>query len=510
MRFGKPAALLAALILAACQNQSAYVPVTTLPPSIGAARGIDMPTDASDVIGELQGRPWLQFVARYYRDPASRWPALTPNEVRRLSALGLKIVTVWEWHSSDPAYFSYATGYNDALSAARQARTVGQPPGSAIYFAVDFNARGAALYQVDQYFGGINAGLAAAGGGRPEYKVGVYGSGAVCASVRGAGLAQYAWLSGSSAWDGTASYSAWNIRQAAQGARFSNLSFSHDANEARNDYGGFQLGDYANAASAASAVVTAAAAVPAAAAAVVSDAVTTAIPPSTTPAPPAPPIPAATPTALAATPAPTLTAPATARIATAASTAPATARIAPPIPTAPATARIAAAAPTAPTSNTSAAEVAALAAAEPAAAARAVPAATTPRRVVERQSSPRSEQVATSEAPRRERTAAHPAKESVASARKAGAVATNNTRAVAVAPRHAGGSSLAVSHEAERRTSAPRRSEDHVSHLQTAKLQAAKLQTAKPGSVRVLDRPERRNAEQRRPERAHRTRLSTS
>ena len=134
MNFIKWASLLAALILAGCQSPPDPSLTTQLPPSVGPARGIDLPTDASDVAGELRAAP-ISFVARYYRDPASRWPALSPAEAERLSALGLKIVTVWEWHSGNPAYFTYASGYSDALSASRQAKGVGQPPGSAIYFA---------------------------------------------------------------------------------------------------------------------------------------------------------------------------------------------------------------------------------------------------------------------------------------------------------------------------------------------------------------------------------------
>ena len=244
MRPIKLALSFTALLLAGCQSEPTSPPaITEVPRSAGPAWGIDLPTDASDVLGELTTIP-LAFVARYYRDPASRWPTLTASEVQRLSALGVKLVTVWEWHSRDPAYFSYATGYNDAINVDRQAKTVGQTGGSAIYFAVDFNARDAALQQVDQYFRGVAAGLVAAGGGRPEYKIGVYGSGAVCAEVKAAGLAQYSWLSGSTAWDGTLGYTGWNIRQAAQGARFGALSFNHDANEARDDYGGFRLAGY--------------------------------------------------------------------------------------------------------------------------------------------------------------------------------------------------------------------------------------------------------------------------
>ncbi len=483
LRFRKLLLLLPAVLLAACSTPRTAPTIVQNPQSSGYASGIDMPTDASDVLGQLQGRPGLQFVARYYRDPSSRWPSLSPAEAQRLSSLGYKDrYGLGEWHSSSPDYFTYASGYSDALSSIRQAKIVGQPPGSAIYFAVDFNARDAALYQVDQYFRGVNAGLAAAGGGRSEYRVGVYGSGAVCEAIRGAGLAQYTWLTGSTAWDGTVGYAGWNIRQAEQGGRFPGLPFDHDANDARNDYGGFQLANYANTATPAGAVVTAAAAVPATAAAVVSGVIAAAVPRAapSTPVPPAPsiapPAPAAT-TALAAATGPTPTT---------ASTAPSAA------PTPPVT----------PRPSTAAAEVAALTAAEPATTAAALPAARAASQpVVELPEKPRSwgsrlsEHMAAREEQTHERLAVHLAKEKAGSKREVEHVAANG-RAVAVPLRHAGGSPLARSHEPEHpehKVSTPRRLEDRGAHPQVGKSKA----------VRVLDQPTRRNGEQRHPVRSH-------
>jgi hypothetical protein len=226
------------LVLAGCHN-APQAPVVAAAAPPGPARGIDLPTDARDVSHELKDSH-LDFVARYYRDPASRWPALSAEEARSVSAAGMKLVALWEWHSHIPAYFSYATGYSDAMAAYREARAVGQPAASAIYFAVDFNAQPADISgPVDQYFRGIAAGLAAAGGPAHAYRIGVYGSGAVCDYVKRARLAQYAWLSNSTAWAGYGSFSDWNIRQ---GGRSPSLSFSQDANEARNDYGGFRIG----------------------------------------------------------------------------------------------------------------------------------------------------------------------------------------------------------------------------------------------------------------------------
>jgi hypothetical protein len=229
--------VVAALILAACHSQPAATVTVAPPRPAGPAQGIDLPTDASDVLNELKdGR--LAFVARYYRDPGSRWPTLSAGEAQRLSSLGLKIVAVWEWHSRHAEDFTYEAGYSDAASAYGQAKILGQPAGTAIYFAVDYDAL--ILDPVHEYFRGVTAGLAGASGGNPDYKIGVYGSGLVCDAIKRAGLAQYTWLTSSTAWAGSLEYEGWNIRQ---GSRFEELSFNHDSDEARDDYGGFRLAD---------------------------------------------------------------------------------------------------------------------------------------------------------------------------------------------------------------------------------------------------------------------------
>ena len=228
--------LLVVLVLAACE--AAPPPVVEAPRPAGLARGIDLPTDARDVSLEMKSNR-LDFVARYYRDPASRWPALSAEEARTVSSVGISLVAVWESHSHRPDYFSYASGYYDALSAYRQAKAIGQPSGSAIYFAVDYNAQEPDVRgPVDQYFRGIAAGLAAAGGPARDYRVGVYGSGAVCGYLKRARLAELAWLSNSIAWTGYDDFTDWNIRQ---GIRSPSLSFDQDSNEARGEYGGFRV-----------------------------------------------------------------------------------------------------------------------------------------------------------------------------------------------------------------------------------------------------------------------------
>ena len=232
-------AIFPALMLAGCYDPPRAFPSQTpaLPQNVRRGLGIDMPTDASDVLNELKDAQ-VEFVARYYRDPDSRWPALSPSEAQRLSSQGLKIVAVYEYHSPKPAHFSYEGGYSDALTANGEARGVAQPVGSAIYFAADFHAHYDDLASVVDYFRGINAGLTTAGGRTANYAVGVYGSGPVCDAVRGAGLARYSWLSNSITWDDGTNYGDWNIMQ---GASLPELSFDNDSDQASNDYGAFEV-----------------------------------------------------------------------------------------------------------------------------------------------------------------------------------------------------------------------------------------------------------------------------
>jgi peptidoglycan hydrolase-like protein with peptidoglycan-binding domain len=236
------AAIFPALVLAGCSDPPDPPPAfpsqtPALLPGTGQGVGIDMATDASDVAYELKDAN-VEFVARYYRDPNSRWPPLSPSEAQHLSALGLKIVAVYEYHSPRRAHFTYEWGYSDALTAYGEARAVGQPIGSAIYFAADFHARYYDLASVVDYFRGVHAGLTTAGAGAEVYAIGVYGSAPVCNAVRTAGLARYSWLSNSITWDDGADYEDWNIMQ---GASLPGLSVNNDSDQARSNYGAFEV-----------------------------------------------------------------------------------------------------------------------------------------------------------------------------------------------------------------------------------------------------------------------------
>jgi len=91
------------------------------------------------------------------------------------------------------------------------AERIGQPAGSAIYFAVDHDYfRSSDLASIREYFAEISAAF-----GR-TYKVGVYGSGTVAKTVLNAGTAELVWLAAATGWSGTRDMletSAWALYQ---------------------------------------------------------------------------------------------------------------------------------------------------------------------------------------------------------------------------------------------------------------------------------------------------------
>ncbi len=200
------------------------------------AKGIDLLDDAGLYLPEIRDAA-LDFVCRYYRDCTSPWPSLSATEARLLSGTGLKLVAVWEAASHDASCFSRVSGANDGASAYHRATATGQPFGTAIYFVVNYDATPADVSgPISQYFRGVAAGLAAAGGSGANYRIGVYGSGLVCKSLIAAGLARYGWLAMPNWWRGYGGFlDACDIRQ----DKALNLPFDHASDRAAGDYGEF-------------------------------------------------------------------------------------------------------------------------------------------------------------------------------------------------------------------------------------------------------------------------------
>jgi hypothetical protein len=146
------------------------------------------------------------FAMRYYSYNASK--NLSLGEARALSGAGLRIGVVWETTGTHAGFFSRAQGLADGAEAFRMAReTIGQPFGSAIYFAVDYDPTQADLDgPVSNYFTGVRAALFVANEGQPSYRVGVYGSGLCCATLIERDIASLSWLSQSTAFAGSRQY----------------------------------------------------------------------------------------------------------------------------------------------------------------------------------------------------------------------------------------------------------------------------------------------------------------
>jgi hypothetical protein len=154
--------------------------------------GMDARTDCLPFATQIAGQG-MKFAARYYSDNAGK--ALTLTEAQALSAAAVNIVTIFENSNNKAAFFSTDIGNSQAASALQQAATIGQPPFTAIYFAVDYDAAATDVQgPITDYFTAIKSAFAAA---PTQYVIGVYGSGTTCRVIRDAGLAQFTWLTGS-------------------------------------------------------------------------------------------------------------------------------------------------------------------------------------------------------------------------------------------------------------------------------------------------------------------------
>jgi subtilisin family serine protease len=129
----------------------------------------------------------VRAVARYYSTRLDR--CLTRSEAAALTAAGLEIVAIFE-DGGDPD-LSTEQGIHDAQVARLHARNVGQPSGSAIYFALKRapdGSPGVDLDAIGSYFTGVRNVLS------DRYKVGVFSDALVCEALLRRGACDYAWL----------------------------------------------------------------------------------------------------------------------------------------------------------------------------------------------------------------------------------------------------------------------------------------------------------------------------
>ncbi|MDG0809745.1 DUF1906 domain-containing protein [Cohnella rhizosphaerae] len=135
------------------------------------AKGIDKAAPVTAAQAKTLASAGYTFAARYLVPPAYGWKRMTADEAKLITAAGMQIVSVFETTASRAASGADA-GRNDGAAAYAEALAVGQPKGSAIYFAVDYDAQ-------PKDFDAIEAYLKAAAKQVAGYDTGVYGSYAV-------------------------------------------------------------------------------------------------------------------------------------------------------------------------------------------------------------------------------------------------------------------------------------------------------------------------------------------
>ncbi len=166
-----------------------------------AVPGMDASLDCS-AFASCIAATGMKFVARYYSTSVRK--TMTLAEAVALSEAGLQVAAVYEDSSNAVQFFSAELGKEHAARALLLAAGIGQPAGSAIYFAVDFDAVAAEVRgPITDYFQEVSAALAVTA---TRYAIGVYGSGLTCRMIRDAGLAALTWLAGSTGFQESAKF----------------------------------------------------------------------------------------------------------------------------------------------------------------------------------------------------------------------------------------------------------------------------------------------------------------
>ncbi|MEF2968341.1 DUF1906 domain-containing protein [Paenibacillus sp. M1] len=156
-------------------------------------KGIDCAVPITAANAKKMAAAGYTFAARYLVPERLAWKRLTRTEAERLTAAGMKVISVFETTASRPAGGA-AAGQVDGAEAFKEAKLINQPVGSVIYFAVDYDAQAKDFDKIEAY-------LKAAASQIPGYKIGVYGSYKVIEAMAQRKAASafwqtYAWSSG--------------------------------------------------------------------------------------------------------------------------------------------------------------------------------------------------------------------------------------------------------------------------------------------------------------------------
>ncbi|MDY0396758.1 LysM peptidoglycan-binding domain-containing protein [Virgibacillus halophilus] len=151
-------------------------------------KGFDCATKLTAASAKRLKQQGFDYVARYL---GNNWKTFDKAEAQAIQNAGLKLISIFQKSANYAGYHTESQAKLDAKEAEKYAKTVGQPTGSAIYFAVDFGAEQKHMPAIKSYVKTLKATL-------KDYKVGMYGSFDVIQAVKG--LCDYYWQT--YAWSG--------------------------------------------------------------------------------------------------------------------------------------------------------------------------------------------------------------------------------------------------------------------------------------------------------------------
>lgn len=136
--------------------------------------------------------------------------SITPAEARAIAAAGIQLVTVYEAWGDTKGELSAALGTLHAKEYLRKVGAIGQPEGSSMFYAVDTDVSTQGIRErIIPYFQAIKTQIAG------KFRIGVYGSGNVCAALLDRDLCDLTWVVDNK-WGGSQAFIAsgrWNLKQ---------------------------------------------------------------------------------------------------------------------------------------------------------------------------------------------------------------------------------------------------------------------------------------------------------
>ncbi|TBL75047.1 DUF1906 domain-containing protein [Paenibacillus thalictri] len=193
------------------------------------SKGFDCATPLTAALARKFKADGYAFVCRYLAPPGSG-KRLTAAEAQVCTDAGLYLVSVFE-RTADRALGGAANGAEDGAMALQYAQEVGQPKGSVIYAAVDFDATASNYNAIEAYLRAFDQQI-------KGYECAVYGEYEVCKAMLDRGVVKKVWQT--YAWSQGARLTGANLYQYQNDIVVNGIGV--DLDESNGDAGGWQKG----------------------------------------------------------------------------------------------------------------------------------------------------------------------------------------------------------------------------------------------------------------------------